>query len=311
LIRRRRVPLSKEAAAAEAGEGASSNYAPGIYGDFGLAVPNAPGVQATAGLAAALDLKARIIDPTTGQPAALRADAESAFASLTWTSEPFLGGLQFAAGVTVPYVRTRVAATVDFGIFGVLGQRDETDGFGDVILTPAALYGVLPVTDTVDLYLSLSEFVTAPTGRFFPNRLAPPGRGHWSFDTVAAASWIDETAGYEIGLAGGVLANPRNRDTDYLSGAEAHLDLVANVALGGGFIVGATVYGMAQLEADSGTGAGPDPIKGRLWGAGLQAFWTPDEDAYSPSIRLKWLHDFDAQDRFAGDYVYLTVDFPL
>lgn len=295
---------------ATAGEAASSNYTPGAYGDFGLAVPNAPGVEFTLISLAALGLDTNIVDPTTGAPADIQADAWVGALTVFWTAGEITDGITFAASATATIVDVEVSAELDFGNFGRVVTKDDRSGFGDLALNPITLYGDFG-SDATRFYWSLAEFITAPTGRFSPNRLASPGRNHWSFDTVAAASWIDLEAGYELGLAAGFLANLENPDTNYRSGHEAHADVVANVLVGGGFALGVTAYGVAQVEKDSGAGAGAAPLKGHAWGAGLQAFWTPDLERFTPSVRLKWLHDFQAKDRLAGDYLFLTVEFPL
>ena len=295
---------------ATAAEGGASNYLPGAYGDFGLAVANAPGFEMTLAGVAAIGLQGDIVDPATAAPASLDVDANSLTASLVWTSQPFGHSLVISAGLTLPYTDIETRAALNLGVFGVQNLRDDNDGFGDVVLNPLSLYGAVAVGEATDLYWSLAEYVTAPTGKHSAARISNPGRDHWTFDTVLAASLIDEAAGYEIAAAGGFMINTKSGGTNYKSGAEAHLDLVANVLVGDGVALGATVYGVAQIERDRGA-VGPSPPKGQAWGAGLQAFWTPDPERFTPSVRLKWLRDLEAEDRLKGDYVFLIVDFPL
>lgn len=297
--------LAFAASKAEAGEGASSNYQPGTYGDFGLASPNDPGLEATI-LTFHADLSARIVDPATGAPADLAAKVEGAALNIAWTAPWRWHGLTFAAGATAPLLRVDAAATLDFGLFGQFRTTDRETGLGDIAVSPLTVYG-----QAGDFYWSLAEHVTLPTGRFRADRIASPGRGHWSFDTVGAASWLDLDAGFEIAGVAGLLLNASNPETDYRSGPEAHLDVSANVLIGDGFALGATVYAMRQLADDSGAGAGADPLRGRLFGAGLQAFWSPDAERFTPYVTLKWLHDFDARDRLSGDTIFLTAAFPL
>ncbi|MEQ9125713.1 MAG: transporter, partial [Alphaproteobacteria bacterium] len=205
-----------------------------------------------------------------------------------------------------PLAHIDARARLDFGPFGSVRLTDSETGIGDVSVNPVTIYG-----GDGPLYWSLAEHVTAPTGRFRADRIASPGRNHWSFDTVAALSWIDWAAGYEIAAAAGVIANTRNRATDYRTGAEAHLDASFNMLLAPDIAVGATLYGLAALERDRGAGAGTDPPKPQALGAGLQAIWTPDPADFAPSIRVKWLHDISARDRLKGDAVFLIVEAPL
>ena len=77
------------------------------------------------------------------------------------------------------------------------------------------------------------------------------------------------------------------------------------------FAVGATAYAVTALERDRGPGAGSDPPQPWLYGAGLQAIWTPDPSDFAPSIRVKWLHDISARDRLKGDAAFVLFEFPL
>lgn len=293
-----------------AGEGGSSNYLPGGSGDFGIAIPDEPGVTLTA-VGLYLDVSDTITDTTTGFPVTVTAKAQVIVLGLDWTSQPFWDGIAFSAGVAVPAFRSNVSATVDFGVFGTATAEETTTGIGDIIFNPITLWGGIGDMDTQRLYWSLAEFITAPTGQARRGRIAEPGRNHWSFDTVASVSWVDFQSGYELSGAAGVIFNTRNNQTDYTSGAEAHLDLNANMLVGDGFAVGITGYGVQQLERYSGPGAGADPLKGYAWGAGLQTLWTPNPETFTPSVRLKWLHDIQSRDRLAGDTIILSLDVPL
>jgi len=291
--------------AALAGEGGLSNYQPGAYGDFGLALPDAPGLQGAL-TAFHTTLQGVIEDPGTGAPADVKLTATSAVATLSWTSRRFAGGLTFAAGVTAPLLHVDARARLDFGPFGSLRVADSETGIGDISINPITIYG-----GDGPFYWSLAENVTLPTGRFRQDRIASPGRNHWSFDTVASFSWLDWAAGFEVAAAAGVIANTSNRATDYRTGAEAHVDANLNLLLAPGLAIGATLYGLAALERDRGAGAGADPPKPRAVGAGLQAIWTPDPSDFMPNLRLKWLHDISTRDRLKGDAFFLIVEVPL
>ncbi len=64
-------------------------------------------------------------------------------------------------------------------------------------------------------------------------------------------------------------------------------------------------YGQWQVTRDSGSDAVNKEVKDRIYGIGFQGSLT-----YLPwkaQLSFHWLHEFEAEDRFEGDYFTLTL----
>ncbi len=132
------------------------------------------------------------------------------------------------------------------------------------------------------------------------------GRNYWSFDTVGALTWFDSKRNTEVSFAPGVMVNTSNSDTDYRTGTEFHVDFTVNQFLSPSFALGVRGYYYQQLSGDSGAGALLGDFKSDAFGAGPGIVWIPKSGGGRLTVLGKWIHDFDAKNRFESDYFTIT-----
>jgi len=108
-------------------------------------------------------------------------------------------------------------------------------------------------------------------------------------------------------VAPGIMFNTKNNKTDYKTGSEFHLDFTINQFLSETFAVGLKGYYYKQVSGDSGSGALLGNFKSESFGLGPGFFWTPKFAGGRLVVQGKWIHDFDATNRFESDYGTLGV----
>jgi hypothetical protein len=137
------------------------------------------------------------------------------------------------------------------------------------------------------------------------------GRNYWGFDTTAAATYHNSKTGTEMSLVPGILANTRNDDTNYKTGAEFHLDFMANQFLSETFAIGIKGYLYRQMTGDSGGGALLGDFEGEAVGIGPGFVWLPKFAGGRLVILGKWIADVHSKNRFDSDYATLTISWTL
>ena len=148
-----------------------------------------------------------------------------------------------------------------------------------------------------------------PTGRYEKGEPLNIGRNYYSFDSVMSLTWLDPKLGWEVSVVPGLMINTENPATDYRTGTEFHVDGMLNRYLSQTFAVGLHGYAYAQVESDSGSGVTTPGIKGSSVGLGPSFLWIPSDLGIKGKIVGKWLHEFEAEDRFEGDIFSLTGAF--
>lgn len=277
-----------------AAEGGTSFYFPGLYGGFGPALTPEPGIHV---YNASTIYRAKTDLPILAIPANQRYEG-SAFINLTrayYVTDQVLFGARFAVGIRIPYVN--IDLDVDWtNPFASLSFEAKTAGKGDLGIIPVSLFW-----KRGKFYFNLYETVTAPTGDFdslsFPNA----SRNHWSFDTVLAMSWTDMQRGLEVALVPGFIVNSENTATNYKSGNEFHVDFMLNKLLSPSIGIGLHGSYYRQLTGDSGSGAFNGAFKGKASTIGPAFLLRPKIAGRQGYVAMKWLHEFDVENRFAGD----------
>ena len=166
----------------------------------------------------------------------------------------------------------------------------------------------LELTWAIDNFsIQLGEAIYAPTGAYDVDEVVNLGLNHWGFDTTLAVTYFNPETGTEVSLAPGVLVNTRNDKTDYRTGTEFHLDFTANQFLSKTFALGVRGYYYNQFTGDSGSGARLGDFQGESFGLGPGFIWFPAYAEGKLAVLGKWIHDFDATNRFESDYGTLTV----
>ncbi len=284
----------------QAAEGAFCHYLPGANIDIFLAVPPEPGFLAAntfwyqSGHVGETVLDGRVD---------LNLDISNFLnlTVLTYTLEqPILGG-RYTAGVLVPFGNVDLDAT----LIGPFGGRYPTSAssfdISDIALIPFQMNWAIGRWS-----FKLSEVIVAPTGGYNESELVNLGRNYWSFDTVTAVTWFDPEKGAEVSIQPGLMLNTKNSATDYLTGTEFHLDFTLNQFLSPSFALGIRGYYYQQITGDSGSGAILGDYKSESFGAGPGFVWIPKFGGGQLTVLGKWIHDFNAENRFESEYVTLT-----
>ena len=282
-----------------AAEGGYSNYIPGTYGDFGMAV--APSQRWT------LRNDVYFYDASTDRSIGsgnLQLDIELEFlmnfTTLLYKPDVELFGGQYAAGIFVPLVNLDLAASISISDM-VIPTRDSTSGLGDAILIPIALYW-----NTDKIHTSFVQSIVTPTGDYSVNNAVNNGLNHWSFDTNFALTYLNPETGRDVSFNIGHIYNTENDDTDYQTGQEIHLDVVFNQFLSETFAIGLQGFYLKQITGDSGSGAVLGDFKAEAAGVGPALMYATQFGDQTVTFIAKWLHEFHAEKRLEGDHFFLS-----
>lgn len=283
-------------------EGGYSNYIPGTYGDFGMAL--APTETWTLRndvyyYDASVERSVR-----AGQ---LEADTDLQFlmnfTTLLYKPNVQLFGGQYAAGIFVPIVDLDLDVNRSLGNIS-RGVIDSASGLGDIVLIPWALYW-----NTSNIHTALSQFIVTPTGDYSTDNLINQGLNYYSIDTNFALTYLDPETGRDFSFNIGYIYNTENDDTDYQTGEEIHLDIALNQFLSETTAIGLHGFYLNQISGDSGAGALLGDFKAEAAGIGPALLWGKRIGNQDVSFIAKWLHEFDAENRLEGDHVILSFAF--
>jgi hypothetical protein len=273
---------------------------PGTAGDIAIAQSPAPGLQ----MGNTLWYQNGSVDAAVLQGAVnfdLDVDVALNLLAASYTFDRAILGGTFTVGALIPFGYAKLSATV-VGPGG--DQRDEDQSavdLSDAAFVPAQLNWSLG-----NFSFKLAEVIIAPTGGYDDDDVVNLGRNYWSFDTVGAMTWLDPALGTEISVAPGIMYNTENTATDYQTGVEFHVDLTANQFVTETLALGLRGYWYRQLTADSGDGAVLGSFRSESFGLGPGFLWTPKFANGRLSVLGKWMHDFEAENRFESDYFTLT-----
>ena len=283
-----------------AAEGGYSNYIPGTYGDFGMAL--APSEKWTLRndiyfYDASISRSVRSGNLEVGA----ELDFLMNFTTLLYKPDLEFFGAQFAAGVFVPLVDLDIDARLSFGNTGA-SASDSATGLGDVVLIPLLLYW-----NSGNIHTSVAQFIVTPTGDYDVDNLINEGLNYWSFDTNFALTYLNPETGRDFSFNIGHIYNTKNDDTNYQTGQELHLDVAFNQFLSETFAVGIQGFYLKQITGDSGSGALLGDFKAEAAGVGPALLWsTKIGKSRRVSFIAKWLHDFHTENRLEGDHVFLS-----
>jgi hypothetical protein len=206
---------------------------------------------------------------------------------------------------TIPYLFMNVDVAA-ISAPGSLARSGSTNALGDIVLMPLMLnYNVNP-----DFNVNFRVGVYAPTGSYEVGRLANTGKNFWTIEPVVGFMYFGQKNGIEASAFVGVDFNTENGDTNYQSGTQFHID--GTVAqhfpwLGGLAGAGVSAYYYQQVEGDSGSGATLGDFKGKTIGAGPVVSFAKKIGGHDTVFELKWLHEFDTENRLQGDIVWFKA----
>jgi hypothetical protein len=307
------VWLVLAAGPARAVDGASGVYALGKRGPLAAFVPK-PGFYLTNDLyyySADADDVLPLGDRLVGSA---NADALVNIAQLTWVADTtFLGG-RVATSLVVPFgnveVEARGTVTLPNGVPVVGRRRDDVTGFGD-----PALGGSLGWKKrTGERFRAWSTYAafTIPVGSYEVGRIANLGKNRWALDAGGAYTMANFATGRELSSVLGVTFNGDNRDTDYSSGTELHLEVAGKQHLPNHWAFGVVGYWYEQLTGDSNNPAALGDFKGRALAVGPEVSYQFTSNPTRPvTLDLRWYHEFETRNRLSGDSIWLTVSVPL
>ncbi len=277
-------------------ENGLSNYLPGYYGDFAVAVAPAPGLYV---YGTVYGYSGSPEGPKLNENVDL--DATLYLTGFQYVTDRKLFDARVAIGSYTVFINGDLDATIPTSS-GPVDVSDHSVGHGDTSISPLILYWTLGN----NWYLSAYESIIMPTGRFDSREPLNVGRNYYSFDSVMPVTWLDAKLGWEVSLVPGLMINTENPETDYRTGTEFHIDGMLNRYFSQTFAVGLHGYAYAQVESDSGSGVTSQDLKGSSLALGPAFLWVPSSLGIKGKIVGKWLHEFDAENRFEGDILSLT-----
>ncbi len=210
------------------------------------------------------------------------------------------GNWTYAVQGVVPIGWT--GADASLGRFGV---HQEESGLGDIAITPILLGWH---SDAMDSFFSTSLTVTAPTGAWEEGRIAFVGLNYWTFTPAVAYTHLWHEQGVDFSANFGVDINTTNPDTDYYSGAMAHLDLSLTKQVSENWSLGAIAGFLYQIEDDDSAFADShDGFKGRSVAIGPLIKYKAKFETTEIDMTLKWSHELDVKNRMEGDAVVFQL----
>lgn len=281
-------------------EGGYSNYVPAFYGDFALGAAPEEG----------LSLRNDVYFYRADDDFAVRSgeviadiDIELTFNYFTLVHNPGLEvfGAEYVFGATLVAGKVDIEAGLSSGSDGLRVSDDKTS-YGDITFVPAAFYW----NDGGMFNYSWSFYVVAPVGDWDEDDLANTGLNFWTYETDVAINYLDETTGQDYSVVIGYGYNTENKDTDYKSGDEVHIDFNVNQFLSESWAVGINGFFYRQLSGDSGDGALLGDFKGEASGIGPQVMWMPPKYEGNVAFVAKWVHEYNSENRMDGDHVFLS-----
>jgi len=285
---------------ARAAEGGYSNYVPGFYGDLALAVEPPDG----------LSLRNDVYFYSADGDASVRSglveigvDIDLSFDYLTLLYKPGIEvfGAQYAFGAAFVAGKVDVGGDVSVGPLSQSFSDDKTS-YGDITFIPGVFYW----NNGDKLHFSQSFYLVAPVGDYDVDDAANTGLNYWTFETDFAMTYLDQETGQDYSIVIGYGYNSENDDTDYQSGDEFHIDYVINQFLSESWAIGLHGFYFKQLSGDSGDGALLDDFKAEAAGAGPALMWMPPKYEGSVAFVVKWLNEYDAENRLEGDHIFLS-----
>ncbi|MEH6559754.1 MAG: transporter [Oceanicoccus sp.] len=218
--------------------------------------------------------------------------------------EVFNGRLAF--GAVVPVLNQDVSVDLTLDIDGeVIGgsESDKDTQMGDPVLL--AILG----WNEGNLHTTLNMMLNVPVGDYEEGDLINGGFNRWGLDTTVAFTYMDPDTGLELTVAPGITLNGKNRDTDYRSGDEFHIEFAAMQHLSEKYAIGLAGYHYEQIDNDS--GSAQDGYKGRVSAigpAGNFNFKLGNVPVYG---KAKYLYETNVRNRMEGSAVYLSFSITL
>lgn len=284
---------------AGATEAAAGRYIPGLFAfPMGAAIPP-PGVYWSASTAYYHgSAGADAAFPVGGE---IRAGLEATIIGQTltglWVPDVEIAGGAFAIGLSLPVQYLSATA-----LLGGREERQSQTALGDIALAPRIGWQSGPH------FWSLGLNVFAPTGAWEKGVLDNIGMNYWTFSPNLSYTYLDAARGLDVSLNVGIDINTENRDTDYRSGAMAHLDALVLKRIGERFSAGLFASVLEQVQDDKGRIADRlDGFRGRSRAIGPVLTYTAGPKERPVSVAFSWASEFGTENRPRGNALFLTI----
>ncbi len=276
------IILVLHSATSKATEGGGSNYLPGFYGDFAMAVFPEPGTYFNNFFAAYQDASTKT-GTLLEMPGVIHV-----------TDQKVLGG-QFIVGLYP----------------GMLASKDHSGtnssnrvGLGDFYFVPGGLNWKWQ-----NLTAFLFEGIVAPTGRFEAGDFNT-GRNYWTFDHNLQLTW-NLPADNELSVDIGYMNNLTNPATRYKSGDEFHFDYTVGHYFVSTVGLGVTGSYYTQVTKDSSSQSLTISPAAEASSIGPVVMYTPHINGQDVNISLKWLSEFNVTGRAPQEYLVCRIFMPF
>ncbi len=239
----------------------------------------------------------------------VEADVFYAIPTLLWVAPQTVLGGNLALSATAPIgwkdIRADASLTGPGGNV-ISANIDESDlAFGDPVL------GAILGWHQGNWHWNIGLQYNAPVGSWQLGNPANIGFNRSSIDTTGAITWLDPKVGLQVSAAAGLTFNFENPDTDYKTGTEFHLEWAVMKHVSQTLSFGLVGYHYQQLTDDSGPGAVLGGFKGRVTALGPSISGSFMVGSTPVSAGLKYMKEFNVENRLTGDVGMLTLSMPL
>jgi hypothetical protein len=250
------------------------------------------------------------VDSISAGPAKIKVEADvDSFViapTLVHITDKKIFGANYGFLVSQPFGNTSFQAALEFETLPISADIDESGfGIGDTYVRPLWLgwnLGQFDISSGYGLYI--------PIGKYDAGEADNIGLGMWTHEfMVSGAYYPDKERGTALTMAGVYEIHHEKEDVDITPGSHFTLNVGVSqyLPLSQTFLseLGIAGFGQWQVTEDKGDDATQKDVKDQVYGLGLQAGLT-----YLPwkgSLTFKWMHEFEAEDRFQGDFFTLTA----
>jgi hypothetical protein len=231
----------------------------------------------------------------------LDADVIVALPSILHVTDTEIFSGRLAIGAVVPVVNQDLSVDLTLDFDGDVLSGSESDR--DTQMGDPVLLAVLGWSDG-NLHTTLNMMLNVPVGSYDEGDLINGGFNRWGLDTTVAFTYMDPDTGLELTVAPGITVNGKNRDTDYRSGDEFHVEIAAMQHLSEKYAIGLVGYHYDQINNDS--GSAPDGYKGRVSAIGPAAGFNFKLGNVPIYGKAKYLYETNVRNRMEGSAVFLS-----
>lgn len=295
------------------------HYAPGVMNirDFIMPAPGNYYVQYNLYYAADTlkDKNGNSIDSITNGPVTINVDVDVdswvIVPTYVHVTEKKILGADYGFLVSQPFGNTAFQAALELQNTPEIGTKVDESGFGlgDTYVRPLWLgwkFGQADVGVAYGLYI--------PIGKYDAGAADNVGLGMWTHEfMVDGVYYVDEQKGTALTLAGIYEIHHKKEDIDITPGSHFTLNYGVSqyLPLNEKFLseLGIAGFGQWQITKDRGSDATNKDVKDQVYGLGLQAalIYLP----WNGQLTFKWTREFEAEDRFEGDFFTLTAAVPF